>query len=72
MYMLPAFILMMVVQWYVRSAYNKWAKVPSRSRMTGAQAAQRLIQSAGLYDVRIEGVRGKLSDHYDPRNKVLR
>jgi Zn-dependent membrane protease YugP len=72
MFMLPAFLLMMLVQWYVQSAYNKWSRVSSRSRITGAQAAQRLIQSNGLYNVRIEGVRGKLSDHYDPREKVLR
>lgn len=72
MYMLPAFILMMVVQWYVRSAYKKWSKVPARSRMTGSQAAQRLIQQGGLYGVNVEGVQGNLTDHYDPRTKVLR
>jgi len=72
MFMLPAFILMMLVQWYVRSAYSKWSRVPARSRLTGAEAAQRLIQSAGLYNVRIEGVQGQLTDHYDPRSKVLR
>ena len=71
-YMLPAFILMMLVQTYVRSAYAKWSRVPVRSRFTGAEAAQRLIQSAGLYEVRIEGVQGNLTDHYDPRSKVLR
>ena len=71
-FMLPAMLLMMLVQWYVRSAYNKWSKVPSRNRITGAQAAHRLIQFAGLNDIRVEGVPGKLSDHYDPRGKVLR
>ena len=40
--------------------------------MTGAQAAQRILSSAGIYDVRIEHVSGKLTDHYDPSNKVLR
>jgi Zn-dependent membrane protease YugP len=72
MYMLPAFILMMAVQAYVNSAYKKWSQVQARSRLTGAQAAERLIQRGGLYQVRIEGVAGKLSDHYDPRSKVLR
>jgi uncharacterized protein len=72
MYMLPAFILMMVVQAYVRSAYTKWSRVPARSRFTGAEAAQRLIQSGGLYNVRVEGIQGELTDHYDPRSKVLR
>jgi uncharacterized protein len=71
-FMAPAFILMMVVQWYVNSAYNKWSKVPSRSRVSGAQAAQKLAQRGGLYDVSIEGVSGRLSDHYDPRSKSLR
>jgi uncharacterized protein len=71
-FMLPAMILMMVVQFYVQSAYRKWSKVQARSRMTGAEAAQRLIQRGALYDVRIEGVGGNLTDHYDPRSKVLR
>jgi Zn-dependent membrane protease YugP len=72
MFMLPAFLLMMAVQWYVNSAYQNWSKVPARSRMSGAQAAQRLIERGGLYDVRVEGVRGNLTDHYDPRTRVLR
>jgi len=71
-FMLPAFLLMMAVQWYVNSAYQKWSRVPARSRMSGAQAAQRLIERGGLYDVRIEGVQGNLTDHYDPRTNVLR
>ncbi len=71
-FMLPAFILMMAVQAYVRSAYNKWSQVPVRSRFTGAQAAQRLVQTGNLYDVRIEGISGEMTDHYDPRAKVLR
>lgn len=72
MFMLPAMLLMMAVQIYVRSAYSRWSRVPARSRFTGAQAAQRLIQSGGLYGVRIEGVAGELTDHYDPRDKTLR
>lgn len=71
-YMLPAFILMMIVQWYVQSAYKKWSQVPARSRMSGAEAAQRLINAGGLYGVRIEGIAGNLTDYYDPRDKVLR
>lgn len=72
LFMAPAFLLMMIVQWYVQSAYSQWSKVPARSRMSGAQAAQRLIQRGGLYGVRVEGVQGRLTDHYDPRDKVLR
>jgi Zn-dependent membrane protease YugP len=72
LFMAPAFILMLVVQWYVQSAYRRWSQVPSRVRMSGAQAAERLIQSGGLYGVRIEGIQGQLTDNYDPREKVLR
>jgi Zn-dependent membrane protease YugP len=72
LYMAPALILMLVVQLYVKSAYNKWSKVQPRSRLTGADAAQRLIRSAGLDNVEIAGVKGKMTDHYDPRTKVLR
>lgn len=72
LFMAPAFLLMALASWYVRSAYNKWSKVPASSRLTGAQAAQRLISSGALYGVKIEGVSGNLSDHYDPRSKTLR
>ena len=72
LFMAPAFILMMITSWYVKSSYNKWSRVQSGSRLTGAQAAQRLIANSGLYGVKIEGVAGNLSDHYDPRTKTLR
>lgn len=72
LFMAPALILMMLTSWYVKSAYNKWSRVQSSSRMTGTEAAQRLISRGGLYGVKIEGVRGNLSDHYDPRTKTLR
>lgn len=68
----PAIILMLLTQWYVSSTYRKWSKVPARTRLSGAEAAQRLASSGGLYGLRIEGVRGNLTDHYDPRHKVLR
>ena len=70
-FMAPAFILMMLAQLYVTSSYNKWSKVAARSRLTGAQAAQRLISTGGLYNVTVQPVPGNLSDHYDPRSKVL-
>ena len=72
LYMIPAFILMLITQWYVSSAYKKWSKVPNRLRITGLEAVKRLIRTAGLYDIHIERVGGKLSDHYDPRKKILR
>jgi uncharacterized protein len=70
-FMLPAFILMMAVQFYVNSAYKKWGQVRARSGLTGEQAANRLIQNGGLYGVRVDGIAGKLTDNYDPRTKVL-
>jgi Zn-dependent membrane protease YugP len=70
-FMLPAFLVMMLAQWYVNSAYNRWSRVPSRSGLTGAQAAEKLAQRGGL-NVRVEQVAGRLSDHYDPRSKTLR
>ncbi len=72
MFMIPAFLLMLGTQIYVNSTYRKWSQVPSRNRMTGAQAAQNLIRRENLSGVQIEGVRGNLTDHYDPRTKVLR
>jgi len=72
MFMLPGILLMMLVQWYVKSAYSRWSQVAARSRMTGAEAAQRLIQAGGLYGVQIEGIAGNMTDNYDPRDKVLR
>lgn len=70
-YMIPAFVLMGLASWYVKAAYNKWSQVPVQSRLTGAQAAQRLISTAGMNGVQIQGVAGNMTDHYDPRNKTL-
>jgi uncharacterized protein len=70
-YMIPAFILMAITSWYVKSAYNKWSQVRARSGLTGAQAAQRLISSSGLYGVSIQPIAGQMTDNYDPRTKVL-
>jgi len=72
LYMAPGLLLVMFTSWYVKSAYKKWSRVPASSRMNGNQAAQRLINAGGLYDVQIEGVRGEMTDHYDPRSKTLR
>ena len=69
-FMLPALILMIIAQSFVNGAYRKWSQVIARSGLTGAQAAQRLISAGGL-SISINGVRGKLTDNYDPRRKVL-
>jgi hypothetical protein len=70
-YMVPAFILMALTSWYVKSAYNKWSRVQASSRLTGQQAAQQLISAGNLYGVQVQGTAGNLTDHYDPRNKTL-
>src|SRR5690554_9408 len=56
----------------VRSTYNKYSKVPNSSGMTGRDVARLILQENGLFDVRIEETKGVLSDHYDPRQKVVR
>lgn len=71
LFMAPAFLAMLAAQWYVKSRYNKWGQIPARSRMSGAEAAQRLKNYGGLSDITIQQVPGELSDHYDPRQKVL-
>lgn len=65
-------VLCIWAQFKVKSTFNKYAQVRSRTGMTGAQAAQRILQMSGIYDVRIEHIGGSLTDHYDPANKVLR
>ena len=56
----------------VKSTFHKYSKVRSMSGMTGAEVASRILRSAGIYDVTVEHTKGKLTDHYDPKNKVLR
>lgn len=56
----------------VKSTFAKYSRVRSMSGLTGAQAAERILNQSGIYDVRVEHIRGNLNDHYDPRTKVLR
>ncbi len=56
----------------VQSTFRKYNQVRSRTGMTGAEAARRLLQAQGIYDVSIQRVSGNLTDHYDPKNKILR
>jgi Zn-dependent membrane protease YugP len=61
-YMIPGFILVWIAQLWVNSTYRKWSQIRNRNGLSGAEAARR----------KLEGIRGKLSDHYDPRTKTLR
>lgn len=66
----PAFFLMIWAQWRIKSAYAKGMRV--NARLSGAAAARYILDKAGLQDVDVEETHGMLSDHYDPRHKVLR
>lgn len=70
-FMLPAFILVLLAQWWVNSTYSKWSKVQNSANINGAETAQRLKQSASLHQIEINQVSGRLSDHYDPRKRIL-
>ena len=56
----------------VNRVFNKYAQVRSHSGMTGREAAEKILRANGIYDVTVQHVSGNLTDHYDPRNKVLR
>ncbi|WP_186577788.1 zinc metallopeptidase [Aquibacillus kalidii] len=74
-YLIYIALLMIIPLWAqsrVKSTYKKFSKVSNSSYMTGAQVARKILDDNGLYDVEIEETRGTLSDHYDPRKKVVR
>ncbi len=68
----PTMIMAFWAQMKVKSTFKKYSRVATGNRMTGAQAAAAVLRYAGIGDVRIEQVGGRLSDHYDPRSKTLR
>lgn len=79
MYFDPTYILVLIgvvlslaASGMVNSTFNKYAKVRNVKAITGAEAAQQVLLAAGIHDVRVERVSGNLTDHYDPRSKVLR
>ena len=65
-------ILSLLASAKVKSTFAKYQRVRNYAGLTGREAAERVLRGAGIYDVRIERVAGSLTDHYDPRNKVLR
>lgn len=64
-------IISLIASARVKSAFNKYSKVRSMSGMTGAQTAERILNSQGIYDVSVQRVSGNLTDHYNPQTKVL-
>ena len=65
-------ILCLSASGMVKATYSRYCEVYASRHLTGAEAAQRILYQAGIHDVRIEQVSGELTDHYDPRAKVLR
>ncbi|HSR88603.1 MAG TPA: zinc metallopeptidase, partial [Pontiella sp.] len=69
--MLPALILAGIASAKTKGTFNKYSRVAASSRLTGSQAARRMLDANGLHDVEIRRVRGFLSDHYNPANRTL-
>lgn len=69
---LPALFFAMYAQFKVNSTFNRYLRERSYAGFTGAQVARRILDDHGLTDVNVERVGGRLSDHYDPREKVVR
>ena len=70
--LIPAMIFAIVAQIQVKTTFDKYDKVPTSRRMSGAEAARRILDRNGLYNVKVERVRGHLTDHYDPKANVIR
>lgn len=70
--LIPAIILAVYAQSKVKSTYSKYIRINSKKGFTGAEIARSILDSNGLQDVRVEHIRGVLTDHYDPRTRVLR
>lgn len=64
-------VICLVAQAHVNATFKKYSRVQSNSGLTGAQAAKRILESQGIYDVTIQHIAGELTDNYNPRNKVL-
>ena len=69
---LPCMIFALIASAKVKSTFNKYSKQYSRRGLTGEQAARQVLSAHGIYNVHIEQVAGKLTDHYDPKANVIR
>ena len=70
--LIPALLLSLWAQFRVSSTFNRFSRVRASSGMTATQMAEQLLHAEGVYDVSVERTRGNLTDHYDPKNMVLR
>ncbi|MBQ1272658.1 MAG: zinc metallopeptidase [Clostridia bacterium] len=69
--MLPVIVLSAIASAAVQGNYNKYSKVLSRRGITGAQIAEQILQSNGIYDITVKQIKGKMSDHYHPTEKYI-
>ena len=67
-----AFLASLAVSGWLRSTYNKWSKVQNAAGLTGAEVARTILHANGIDNVQVEAVKGQLSDHYDPTQRVVR
>jgi uncharacterized protein len=72
LFMIPPLIFMFYAQFKVNSAFKKYSQVYNGRKMTGTEVAVQLLRANGLDNIKVEQVKGKLTDHYDPTKKVLR
>ncbi|HKG26364.1 MAG TPA: zinc metallopeptidase [Thermomicrobiales bacterium] len=72
LFLLPGLLFSLWAQSKVKGTYHKYGQVRNVAGVTGAQAARQVLNSQGLYDVQIEPIAGELTDHYDPRSRILR
>ena len=70
--LIPVLLITLYAQAKVSSTFSRYSRIANSRRLTGAQAAEEVLRRHGVYDVRIERVRGNLTDHYDPRTNVIR
>ena len=67
-----SFVASLAIQGYLKSTYGKWMRVENTAGLTGAETARAILHANGLDDVKVEAVKGQLTDHYDPRTKTVR
>lgn len=72
LFMVPAILVMLAAQLYVKAAYRKWGNIPTSSGVSGLDMVRRIMTASGMEDIPIQQVPGQLTDHYDPRKKELR
>lgn len=68
----PMIVFSLIAQWSVNATFSKYSRINNYRGMTGAETARLILQKNNIFDVHVESVSGYLSDHYDPKSKVLR